>query len=354
MADIIDVNIGDQVLEIFWQDEVELNLDMNLMYIKSGQKEIQDYVDNVSKPEIDNYIETQAKPIVSEVVSQIAEPLVNEYIETETKPSIDEYVNGLKPSLQTYVDQAQTDANSAATSMEQAALSATAASNYASNASADADNAAESAGLAANSAIWAEGTDSEVHAIGGVHSSKGWSEAAQAVVEGKQDIANLSQTLDNSTTKYPSNAAVKAVTDTKAGLADNNTFTGSNTFTKTINKKSSEMDITVTPKIELYSQIDFRDKNGLRMGAVENQQVAGTNIFRTRIQSNREINGVQRYSQVQAVIEPDGKMYGLAPSTPAGSVNNEIATADWVNNKFKVVSTLPANPVDGTFYYIPE
>ena len=78
MADIIDVNIGDQVLEVYWQDEVELNLDMNLMYIKSGQKEIQDYVDNVSKPEIDNYIETQAKPIVAEVVTQIAEPTVNE------------------------------------------------------------------------------------------------------------------------------------------------------------------------------------------------------------------------------------------------------------------------------------
>lgn len=126
--------------------------------------------------------------------------------------------------MQTYVDQAQADANSAATSMEQAALSATAASSYASNASADADNAAESATHAATSAtdsehysedsrIWAEGTDSEVQGLGGVHSSKGWYETAQAVVAGKQDIANLSQTLDNSTTKYPSNAAVKAAID---------------------------------------------------------------------------------------------------------------------------------------------
>ena len=67
--------------------------------------------------------------------------------------NLNSYVDGtVKPSLQTYVDQAQENANSAATSMEQAALSATAASNSASNASADADNAAESAGLAANSA----------------------------------------------------------------------------------------------------------------------------------------------------------------------------------------------------------
>ena len=148
------------------------------------------------------------------------------------KANLNSYVDGtVKPSLQTYVDQAQEDANSAATSMEQAALSATAASNYASNASADADNAAESAGLAANSAtaaatsktnakIWADGTDSEVQALGGVHSSKGWSEAAQVVVNGKQDISNLSQTLDNSTTKYPSNKAVKTVTDTKQSISN--------------------------------------------------------------------------------------------------------------------------------------
>ena len=74
--------------------------------------------------------------------------------------NVNSYVDGtVKPSLQTYVDQAQENANSAATSMEQAALSATAAGNYASNASADADNAAESAGLAANSAT--EAAESE-------------------------------------------------------------------------------------------------------------------------------------------------------------------------------------------------
>ena len=312
MADIIDVNIGDQVLEVYWQDEVELNLDMNLMYIKSGQKEIQDYVDNVSKPEIDNYIETQAKPIVAEVVTQIAEPTVNEYLETVTKPSINEYVDGLKPDLQTYVDQAQEDANSAATSMEQAALSATAASNYASNASADADNAAESAGLAANSAAAAKVSEAN---------AKAWAEAT--------DIENIVH---------------------KDG---EETITGKKTFTQSINKQSNEMDVTVTPENDLYSQIDFRDKNGLRMGAVETQQMSGTNIFRTRIQSNREVNGVQRYSQVQAVIEPDGKMYGLAPTPPNSAEGNEIATANWVNNKFKVVSTLPASPDANTFYYIP-
>lgn len=79
--------------------------------------------------------------------------------------NVNSYVDGtVKPSLQTYVDQAQEDANSAATSMEQAALSATAASNYVSNASADADNAAESAGLAANSAAAAKVSENNAKA----------------------------------------------------------------------------------------------------------------------------------------------------------------------------------------------
>lgn len=44
------------------------------------------------------------------------------------------------------------------------------------------------------------------------------SSIGQAVLDAKQDIANLSQTLDTSTTKYPSNAAVKAAIDAKDSL----------------------------------------------------------------------------------------------------------------------------------------
>lgn len=124
MADIIDVNIADQTIEVFWQDEVELNLDLNLMYIKSGEQEIKNYVDNVSKPEIDNYIETEAKPIVSEVVVQIAEPTVNEYLETETKPAIDKYFNDKKPEIEDLVSQAENYASNSQTSAQASAASA--------------------------------------------------------------------------------------------------------------------------------------------------------------------------------------------------------------------------------------
>lgn len=43
-------------------------------------------------------------------------------------------------------------------------------------------------------------------------------ESTDTLLDAKQDIANISQTLDTSTTKYPSNAAVKAAIDAKDSL----------------------------------------------------------------------------------------------------------------------------------------
>lgn len=43
-------------------------------------------------------------------------------------------------------------------------------------------------------------------------------ESVDTLLDAKQDIANISQTLDTSTTKYPSNAAVKAAIDAKDSL----------------------------------------------------------------------------------------------------------------------------------------
>ena len=123
------------------------------------------YVD-AAKSDIDTAVsnaESNISTIVSDAegsITNIAVTEANKAIANAAQEATDmatanlnSYVDGtVKPSLQTYVDQAQENANSAATSMQQAALSATSASNYASNASAEADNAAESAGLAANSA----------------------------------------------------------------------------------------------------------------------------------------------------------------------------------------------------------
>ncbi len=53
---IVSVNcIETQNIEVYWQDEVVLNLDVELMYVKSGQTEIKEYTDKEILPELKNY-----------------------------------------------------------------------------------------------------------------------------------------------------------------------------------------------------------------------------------------------------------------------------------------------------------
>lgn len=110
---------------------------------------------------------SNAESNISTIVSD-AEGSITNIAVTEANKAIanaaQEATDMAKANLNSYVDQAQEDANSAATSMEQAALSATAASNYASNASADADNAANSAAAAKVSENNAKASETNVEA----------------------------------------------------------------------------------------------------------------------------------------------------------------------------------------------
>ena len=81
----------EQKIDVYWQDEVNLDVDLSLLYIKSGEQEIKNYVDNVSKPEINQYIENYAEPIITSIVNKVATPTVENYINTVTKPELDNY-----------------------------------------------------------------------------------------------------------------------------------------------------------------------------------------------------------------------------------------------------------------------
>ena len=79
-----------------------------------------------------------------------------------------------------YASTAHIDASGAANSAASADTSATNAANSATasanSASSSANSASASAASESNSHIWAEGTDAQVQALGGVHSSKVWAE----------------------------------------------------------------------------------------------------------------------------------------------------------------------------------
>lgn len=195
MSDVIDVTISDAAVEIccqdgavfdvLWQNEVNLNLDLNLMYIKSGQAEIQSYVDDVSKPEIDNYLNTQAEPIVIDVSSRIVTPLIDDYITQTSKPELDAFVEAKKPELQVYVDSAQEQANLATEQAEAALSSKNEAASLAENAQAFA-SAAEQSSLSAVAA--------QNNAAASASQAQEFAEQALSVSAGKAnvDLDNLS------------------------------------------------------------------------------------------------------------------------------------------------------------------
>lgn len=238
MDNIIQVNTAEsQAIEVYYQDAVDLELDLQLMYIKSGEAEIQKYVDEVAKPDIDSYIETQAEPIVAEVVERIAEPTVNEYIDTVTKRSIDEYVDGKKPELQDYVDQAESSATSAAGSAANALASEENTVQMATNAAQSATSSEQSAQNAEQSAISAsENAElAQSWAIGEIDtrpegSAKYWAERAEefypvgAIIAYPADEPKEGWLVcDGSAVGREDYAELFALIGTKYGKGDNST-----------------------------------------------------------------------------------------------------------------------------------
>lgn len=89
-------NFSAQELEISFQNEVCLETEVDIRYIKTGEEEIKFYVNNISKPDIEKYVDADIKPTLDDLVIQAqkyadrAEDLVNNKIEniTETRGSI--------------------------------------------------------------------------------------------------------------------------------------------------------------------------------------------------------------------------------------------------------------------------
>ena len=229
----LEVNLPEQdniaQIDVYWQDEVVLDLDASLMYIVSGQQEIQDYVENKSKPEIDEYIQDYAKPIVSEVVDQIATPVIDEYFENTVKPSITEFAEeemaGYAATATAQVALATEQAGIATEKANEASETAkivdekiqefsqtTEASktefvNFAQEKTEEFEQTAEQAteqavGSAERSRIWAEGEQAEVETLGGELSSKGWANIASNSATSASQSAAQAKTSETNAKSY--------------------------------------------------------------------------------------------------------------------------------------------------------
>jgi hypothetical protein len=133
MEQTIILNSG-QKIEVYMPDQIELDIDCHVAYIKSGQEEIQNYVDKVSKPEINSYVTENSEPLVREIVTQKTQPLIDEYVDASVLPALAQYVT----KSETVLQQTENLAGSAAQAQSEASASA-------GSAKASADKAIEAA-----------------------------------------------------------------------------------------------------------------------------------------------------------------------------------------------------------------
>ena len=181
-------------LEVLFQEEVQLDINVPLFYIKSGEEDINNYVERTAKPAIDAYVEEkngaleqaardgveaigeaqeEAKSGLEVYVDGTVKPVIDTYAETAVKPELQSFADELKEAFDTNAAEKTAAVNALA---EQASASASSAASSSSAAQTAASAAAENAAAASSSAdtaeIWAVGSIEEQPA----GSAKYWAE----------------------------------------------------------------------------------------------------------------------------------------------------------------------------------
>ena len=181
-------------LEVLFQEEVQLDINVPLFYIKSGEEDINNYVERTAKPAIDAYVEEkngaleqaardgveaigeaqeEAKSGLEVYVDGTVKPVIDTYAETAVKPELQSFADELKEAFDTNATEKTAAVNALAEQAEASASSAASSSSAAQTAaSAAAENAAAASSSADTAEIWAVGSIEEQPA----GSAKYWAE----------------------------------------------------------------------------------------------------------------------------------------------------------------------------------
>lgn len=195
-AGITVFNGTGQKIEVLFQEEVQLDINVPLFYIKSGEEEIQAYVNNHAKPELDEYTGEKKREIADKSAEDIetAKRQIDGYVTGMANPAVQKYADEtIKPQLEVIVSEAEKSAEAAAVSAGTAAESELVASTKAD----DAHAAAEEAGVFSTEAQesaetarqWAVGTLEEQPA----GSSEYWAGEAKTAAENADNGYELFQ-----------------------------------------------------------------------------------------------------------------------------------------------------------------
>ena len=302
-----------QDIEVYWQDEVELNLDVELMYIKSGQAEIKKYVETVAKPDIEDYVKEEAVPLVTKIVHEISEPVVEDYVENTIKPEISSYADEQMAEYATRAETAETNAKASETAAKESETNAksseTAAKSSETNSKASETAAGTSATAAASSATAAAGS-------------------ATAAAASATEAANSAASID---------------TSTLVTLAGSQTITGAKTFVNGIDTKANNVDVTTAPTADVHHDaLEIRDVNGVRYGIISITQTSNNQVQTKLMAQRTTADGVIHYCQVHVAVDADGTPSTYTTRPKANSNNNNIATTSWVRNVQPFINVISA------------
>lgn len=171
-----------------------------------------------------------------------------------------------------------------------------------------------------------------------------YSRNPQGVIASRAMFAKVSTDSTGRITLFNPNTAFHAVdyseyareVDRCAKIDEDNTFTGVNKFNKAIT--ASRVAYTESNYVNGFSDILLTYDSNKNWWAQLRAQNTSTAFGFMGIYVN----------------EDTGKVETSAPSPHISDNSRQIATTAWVNNKFKKVSTLPAQPDPNVTYLIPE
>ena len=207
-------------LEVLFQDEIRLEFNVPLIYVKSGEEDIKQYVENVVKPDFAVYVNDRKAAIAAAAEAGVddiaaaeksAENDLDAFLQEEIKTELNNYVDTtVKSSLEDYGEELTAAFNENAAdkttviteSVAAAADSATAAANSETAASGSAAEALSSAAAASGSAETASeaAEEAESWAVGALTerpegSAKYWAENAASLTDGAVNTTNISNCL---------------------------------------------------------------------------------------------------------------------------------------------------------------
>ena len=159
-------------LEVLFQEEVQLDINAPLFYIKSGEENINNYVERTAKPALDSYVE-EKKGVIEQAardgveaigeaqeeagagleayVDGTVKPVIDAYVDTTAKPELQSFTDGLEEAFDTNATEKTAVVNALAEQAEASAMSAAASSSAAQTAASAASNSANEASTSSGS-----------------------------------------------------------------------------------------------------------------------------------------------------------------------------------------------------------